>query len=76
MLTMLCRTLFKRRLYIHERDTTNIINPTALVEHVRENGHSFDLENSNILNVQPNFNNWILGEMVYVFEQKVLMLED
>ena len=58
----------KQRLYEHRREEhkRNVINPTALVEHSRENNHHFDFENTTILKKEPYLSKRLLHEMIYI----------
>lgn len=58
----------KQRLSEHSRDvkTLNKPNPTALVEHTRTEGHSFNFEQTEILSSQTNWTKRLFQEMIHI----------
>lgn len=63
----------KQRIYEHKNDCKNYLtkqNPTALVEHKINTGHSFDFENVSIIGRQNNYRKRLLHEMIAIKKEK------
>lgn len=60
-----------KRIYSHKYNTKNLNhNSTALTKHSLENNHSFNFNNIEILDIEPNYQKRLIHEMLQIKRHK------